>query len=746
MDNANVQFHPGGESQQPLPLARFLPPLPSGMVSAWLREHVEAGGWVIDPLNAAPAAALEAARAGYRVLVASNNPVLTFLLQSLASAPHASDFQAALAELGTSRRGEERLEVHLNALYRTACHNCAGVVAAQAFLWKKGEAAPYARVYRCPHCQAEGEGSLEPGDLQRLSLPGNVNLHRARALSRVAGPEDAYYEGVQEALASYLDRPLYALSTLINKQEGLNLEEAQRRWMVSLLISACDAASALWPYPGGRSRPRQLGVPSQFRENNVWLAMEEAIPAWSSQPEPLPLVEWPELPPPGGIGLYPGRIRGMLPFPEEVKPAAVLAVFPRPNQAFWTLSAMWAGWLWGRDAAQPLHALLERKRFDWAWHATAMHSPLAALARVLPVGTPLIGLLAEVAPGFLAAVFSAASESGFSLEGLALREDEEIAQGLWRSGAGGAGTKDAAKELVYQESAREVLEARAEPAAYLTIYAGGLAGLAQNSGLTLPAGGAVGDLPGRIQAHAGRAFADRSLVRRFEGGSQEDERSLWWLAQPPADLEEPLADRVEREVVRMLQRNPGIARGELEEQVCKGFPGLLTPPVELFHAILESYAEEAPSQPGRLRLMPQEAPGLRRADLEEARGLLHSIGERMGFAVTGDVPLVWTPKSFGQVYFFYPMASSLVSRYVLGNPPGPVRQCVMVFPGGRARLLSFKLRRDPRLAELLKGWHLLKFRHLRNLAERKDVDPEVWDSLLDADPPFFDEAEQMRLL
>ena len=118
----------------------------------------------------------------------------------------------------------------------------------------------------------------------------------------------------------------------------------------------------------------------------------------------------------------------------------------------------------------------------------------------------------------------------------------------------------------------------------------------------------------------------------------------------------------------------------------------------------------------------------------------------MGFIVSGETPLVWTPQTFGQVFFFYPMASSLVSRYVLSNPPAPVRQCVMVFPGSRARLLSFKLRRDPRLGEMLKGWHLLKFRHLRNLSERRDLDPEVWDSLLDADPPFFEEAEQMRLL
>ena len=37
-------------------------------------------------------------------------------------------------------------------------------------------------------------------------------------------------------------------------------------------------------------------------------------------------------------------------------------------------------------------------------------------------------------------------------------------------------------------------------------------------------------------------------------------------------------------------------------------------------------------------------------------------------------------------------------------------------------------------------------RHLRSLYERKDLNAEVWDGLLDADPPFFEEAEQMRLL
>ncbi len=749
MNTQPVAFIPGEDREPNLPLARFLPPLAPGVASGWLRARAAPGGWVIDPLNASPALALEAARAGQRVVVVSNNPVLTFMLEVLASAPQPADFQSALAELGAARRGDERLELHMHALYQTHCSACGEAVQAEAFLWRRGEPEPYARVYRCGHCHDEGERPLEAADLERLKLPGNPSLYRARALSRVAEAQDEHYAAAEEAVAAYQDRPLYALTTLINKQEGLSIPAAQRRLLVALLISACDAASSLWPYPGGRARPRQLGMPAQFRENNVWMALEEAIPAWCSQAEAVPLVHWPELPPPGGISLYAGRARGLLPLAEEMKPGVLLAAFPRPNQAFWALSTMWAGWLWGREASLPMHPMLGRRRFDWNWHANAMNTPLSALAKALAPGTPLIGLLSEVVPGFLAAVLAAAEAGGFKLEGLAAREDEEQAQALWSLGANEAGLKNGGTDELFEGGMREVLEARAEPAPYLTLYAAGLEGLARGGGLSAPGtqgAPAAGDLLTRIQGLTGRAFANRRLVRRFDGTSQEDERSLWWLADPPADLEEPLADRVEREVVRLLQRSPGIERLALEAGVCASFAGGLTPPAELVAAVLESYAEELPNQPGHWRLMAQEAPALRREDLAEARRMLEETGRRMGFEVSGDVPLTWTPQMFGQVYFFYPMASSLVSRYVLGNPPGPVRQCVMVFPGSRARLLSFKLRRDPRLGELLKGWHLLKFRHLRSLFERKDLDPEVWDSLLDADPPFFEEAEQMRLL
>jgi hypothetical protein len=69
---------------------------------------------------------------------------------------------------------------------------------------------------------------------------------------------------------------------------------------------------------------------------------------------------------------------------------------------------------------------------------------------------------------------------------------------------------------------------------------------------------------------------------------------------------------------------------------------------------------------------------------------------------------------------------------------------VLILPGSRARLLSLKLRRDPRLAEAVRGWRILKFRHLRDIAARQDMDLALWESLLDEDP-LTDEATQMQL-
>ena len=146
------------------------------------------------------------------------------------------------------------------------------------------------------------------------------------------------------------------------------------------------------------------------------------------------------------------------------------------------------------------------------------------------------------------------------------------------------------------------------------------------------------------------------------------------------------------------------------------------------------------------RLAGQEQPAARRGDLKSAATLLARLAEVLGYQAMGEDPIHWQDKNGKPAYLFFVMASSQISRYVLEPQPVPVSRCVLVLPGGRSTLLNLKLRRDPRLnAAVESGWHILKFRHLRQLAGMANLTHALWEELLDGDPPRWEEATQIAM-
>ncbi len=199
-------------------------------------------------------------------------------------------------------------------------------------------------------------------------------------------------------------------------------------------------------------------------------------------------------------------------------------------------------------------------------------------------------------------------------------------------------------------------------------------------------------------------------------------------------------------MITLLTRHPEIWRQEVDETIYQAFPGLLTPSSELIEACLTSYGETSGTQPMLWHLGGQEQPAARRHDVKSAITLISRLAEGLGYTAVGEEPILWQDKAGKNVYLFYVMASSQISRYVLAEQPLPPRQCVLVIPGSRSSLLNLKLRRDPRLnAALDSGWHILKFRHLRQLAEMSNLTHALWDELLDGDPPSWEEATQIPM-
>lgn len=304
MSLPDTPFISGTTPVKPYPLARFLPPYLEGSASAWLREvlPLQPGQadppWVIDPFGASPCVDIEAARSGYRILVAANNPIARFLLEMTAHPPSEAELQAVLAELAASSKGGERMEPHIRSLYTTTCGQCAQTVMVEAFLWEKGATTPFARIYSCSNCGSNGEFPATTADAEKAHHFASGGLHRARALERIAPADDPDRIHAEEALSVYLPRAVYALFTLINKLDGLNLPHVRRNMLAALLLAACDQANTLWQYPPRRERPRQLTIPPKFRENNIWLALEHSLSLWATGQPPVPLTLWPELPPP----------------------------------------------------------------------------------------------------------------------------------------------------------------------------------------------------------------------------------------------------------------------------------------------------------------------------------------------------------------------------------------------------------------------------------------------------------------
>lgn len=719
-------YIPGIKPKNPGPLGRFLPPLEEGVSSTWLDSHVDVGAWVLDPFGNSPQQAIRAARTGYRVLVAAINPVARFMLEMAADPPSISDYNAALAELAVSRKGEERLEDHLKNNYKTQCANCQQMVVAEAFLWHKDAETPFARIYECKSCGDKGERLTTVADAERaLEILSSTKLHRARVLERIAPLNSPDREYAEEALQSYLPRAIYVLTTLINRLDGLSLSPPRQRALTALLLTACDAGNTLWPHPVERPRPKQLHVPGQFYEHNLWLALEQGIDLWASDADPVPLNIWPDpLPESGGVCLFEGKLKELEDNKNLPKIEAVLTTIPRPNQAFWTLSALWAGWLWGREAAEHFKVGLRRRRYDWGWHATALHAAFGHLASLLPKKTPFLALLAEPEPSFLSATLTAAS-SDFTLKNLAMRTKYDPIQIIWECKKPGKMETPQVGGAV-----KKHLRARGEATTYLHLHTQALSEFARTNSLLLPQE-AVDEALHRIHAKIEETFSTDMDLIRYEGSEHSLQTGLWGLSSTDKN-EIPLPDRVEMAVVRNLGHNPRQSLMEIEKNLYPQFTGLETPSKALVLAILDSYAHH--HQDGHWHLREEDRPSARRADLDEMRALITDLGERLGHQTqhVGKKMLIWGEKS-APVYTFHPIASALVREILEKNTP-PLGRNLIVLPGGRAGLLAYKEKRDPVLRAALSSWRFVKFRVLRTLSKIPLLNAQTWEEQIGSDP------------
>jgi hypothetical protein len=114
--------------------------------------------------------------------------------------------------------------------------------------------------------------------------------------------------------------------------------------------------------------------------------------------------------------------------------------------------------------------------------------------------------------------------------------------------------------------------------------------------------------------------------------------------------------------------------------------------------------------------------------------LIKTIGERLDFTVEqiGKNACIWV-EGGKTVRVFYLLVSALTGR-ILAENRYPLEKCLLVLPGGRAGLLTYKEKRDLKLRQQLEGWHIVKFRLLRALEEIPVLNRQTFDEQLVSDP------------
>ena len=183
-------------------------------------------------------------------------------------------------------------------------------------------------------------------------------------------------------------------------------------------------------------------------------------------------------------------------------------------------------------------------------------------------------------------------------------------------------------------------------------------------------------------------------------------------------------------MVTYLQKQPGRIFLEIEDDLYPRFPGLLTPSKAMVYAVLSSYAER---NSGSWSLRPEDVASARRTELDSVRAMIATIGRRLEFSVSVlDKTILW--QEDGQtVYAFTILASALVGRAIYGTPFPPEKN-IIVLPGGRASLATYKAQRDPALARRLKEHRVVKYRVLRTLVEVPVLTREAFEKQLASDP------------
>jgi hypothetical protein len=733
----NLQIYPYNKEIEGLVLDRFLPPCFENGIDDLLNNYCQPGDMLFDPFGSHPLFPLLAAKQGYTVLVNSHNPIINTMMRTFALSPSVADFNKGLADFSSLKRGEEFLEQHLKSLYETKCPICNEITPATAFLWQKNESAPYKKIISCVRCHNTGEYDIDAYDISILEKIGTARLHHSRALSSVVDPNHENYAEIEQMLDIFPLRSLYTIINMSNRIKGTMKNPQSQQLLTALLINFCDYGNALWDPENANFRPKQINLPSVYKEYNPWLLIGEWIQAWKQFDSPIPYTIWPEFPDKanGGICLMPFRLKDSIPLIKDLPLKAIIGLVPRPSNAFWTLSAIWSGWIYGKSAVQDMLFAFTRKRYDWKWHANALSAGFKWINQSLADTIPRILQIPELSPGFLSAIYAAAHEADWYPESTTFNSDDQNMFSVWK--------RDLHRRNVpvnFFENIQTIIQEINEPVPYMYLHHR----ICLETVLQ-PFNHLNTEFHGfqNIQENIERVLINNPTLKRVNEKTKEKKSGYWWLKSVwTFNNRLTYSEVLENETFECFQHQEIVNEQEFFQYAAGFFPGSFSPPRELMQDCLQAYGYATKENFWHISEMDQ--PEKRQEIIRDIVNHLCQLGKELNFDVEKTIEKVlW--KRENKIYRFHIIKTGICSPYM------PLKESeneitAIIFPGSKSKLVHYRLEHDPRYQQAAEHCYLIKFRHiLRLFGEQTHTNLDLFLQSLREDQPGLQDMRQMTL-
>jgi hypothetical protein len=448
---------------------RLAPSPPLNLVAAEIESRTRPGDVVLDLFGRGGWIARTAIGRQRRAISCESSALGRLLAEVVLRPPDLRHFDAAVASLAFSPRGEASLRQSLNDLFASRCTTCNRSTIVDEFLWDIEAVAPFRKVYRCLTCRDQlGGGETRTASTDATDAAMSIGGEPGDPARQSLLARFAVVPGIEhlpaELLALYTPRTLTAIHAILHRIDAdlraAPIEAALRLALLHVLLPA----SRLNGYPGRVSPPRVAGGhvrppgSRQWRERNPWLLFEEgcravrsfiqALEATPGSPVQARLGEDPRdladatanvvLRHGTGAGSVASRARQGAP-PRaggQPSPRARLALCQPPLR--WSpetvaFAYLATSLLLGRErsATLPLRTLVSPPvGSDWSWRTTTIEHALVAAEPLLSSDARVVALLdVAVAEGLVATVLGGV-RAGYRLASALLAEPGESAGGV----------------------------------------------------------------------------------------------------------------------------------------------------------------------------------------------------------------------------------------------------------------------------------------------------------------------------